>query len=134
MKLKRTKVDLYINNKEDKIYFKDIEAQINEDKLLFDVENEKHEIIKDDNLQLKKENKDSIINFIFKENKKTNSIYFIKEYNTNINIYVKTNMLYIKDNNIEVNYTLWIEEELIGDFYFRINIKEQLYGKYKKEN
>jgi hypothetical protein len=33
-------------------------------------------------------------------------------------------MLYIKDNNIEVNYTLWIEEELIGDFYFRINIKE----------
>ena len=124
MKLKRTKVDLYINNKEDKIYFKDIEAQINEDKLLFDVENEKYEIIKDDNLQLKKENKDSIINFIFKKKKKTNSIYFIKEYNTNINIYVKTNMLYIKDNNIEVNYTLWIEEELIGDFYFRINIKE----------
>ena len=72
MELKRTKVDLYINNKEDKIYFKDIEAQINEDKLLFDVENEKYEIIKDDNLQLKKENKDSIINFIFKENKKKN--------------------------------------------------------------
>ena len=57
MELKGTKVDLYINNKEDKIYFKDIEAQINEDKLLFDVENEKYEIIKNDNLQLKKENK-----------------------------------------------------------------------------
>lgn len=124
MKLKKTKLDLYIKNNEDKIYFKDIDAELNNDKLLFNAGNEKYEFIIKDYLELKKENKESIINFIFKDNKKTNSIYYIKEYNTNINISVKTNLLYIKNNNIEINYTLWIEEELIGDFYFRINIKE----------
>lgn len=59
-----------------------------------------------DNLILVRENKNFIHTFDFKINKETNSEYYIKEYNTSIDINVLTTKLVISDNRIILAYII----------------------------
>ncbi len=67
-------------------------------------------IINEDNIKLIRENEEFIHTFNFKLNKETISEYYIKEYNTNIEVKTLTTKLLVENNKISINYTI-IESE-----------------------
>ena len=67
----------------------------------------KHKIkISDNKIFLLRENKDFIHNIIFELNKTTKTEYYIKEYNTSIDLKIKTTKIKITNKQIEIYYTI----------------------------
>ena len=80
--------------------------------------------INKDNIIMVKDNIDSKFTFNFIKNKKTELEYFIKMFNSYLDGEILTNELIIKDNYINIEYELWIQDEYMGKFKFELNIKE----------
>ena len=76
-----------------------------------------------DNIIMIKENIDSKFTFNFIKNKKTELEYFIKMFNSFLDGEILTNELIIKDNYINIEYELWIQDEYMGKFKYELNIK-----------
>lgn len=62
--------------------------------------------IKDKSIHMTRENQNFSHTFEFKLNAETTSEYYIKEYNTSLEVKVLTTKLSISDNNISINYTI----------------------------
>lgn len=119
-------VDYVIQNNDEVIDKKNIKANYIENKKLSFIDNNESINIttNENNIIMQKENEDSNIIFDFTLNKKTNSKYYIKQIDSYLNMTVLTKKLIIEKNQYEVEYELWIEEENIGKFKYKLKIKE----------
>lgn len=119
-------VDFKLKNNDEFIEKNNIEAIYTKNKQLsFKYDDEKVQIdTNNNNVIMKKENNDSKIIFNFILNKKTQTKYYIKELEFYIDTEVLTNKLIIRDNNIYIEYELWLSGEYTGKFIYEIVIKE----------
>lgn len=120
--IKNIKLDIYIKNNEEEYNFKDITSKYKDNKYIFEIDKDKYEITIKDDIVFHKENDESIIDFNFKDNIVTTGTYYIKDLNFYMDAKVKTIKLDL--NNILVEYKLWLQDEEIGNFIFKIKVKE----------
>ena len=116
-------LDFYIKNNDEEYFYENINAKYKNNTYVFNIENDKYEIKVDNKIILKKENNESLLEFIFDENKETNATYYIKE----LDFYMdaKINTIYTKKEvDIVVEYKLTLQDEEIGNFIFKLKDKE----------
>lgn len=90
----------------------DVNAIKNKNTINYKINDILHKItIKNNKLFLSRNNNEYSYELIFELNKETNTEYYIKELNTSIDIRIKTTKLLIKDNKIEINYTVIDSDE-----------------------
>ena len=106
-------LDFYIKNQETEFNYNDIPGIIKNNNIIFEVNEDKYLVSKENSLSLKKENKESILLFNFNINKKEKCTYYIKEMNLYLDCEVKALEMINKDNKIYVKYILWLQDELI---------------------
>ena len=116
-------LDLIIKNNDGITTYKDISYKEKNNKLLFETKDDNYEFIIDKSFKMIKDNKDSKIEVLFNETKKTKGIYIIKDINTTFNLNIITNTLEINEKSVIIEYELYIEDEKTGDFRIEI-IKE----------
>ena len=118
-------LDYKIINNDENISKNNIECEYKNNVLTFiDDEDSMKLTINKDNVIMLKDNIDSKFTFNFIKNKKTNLEYFIKMFNSFLDGEILTNELIIKDDYINIEYELWIQDEYMGKFKFELNIKE----------
>ena len=121
----KCKIDYNIINNEENISKNNIESEYKKNLLSFMDDTDSMKItVNKDNIIMIKENFDSKFTFNFIKNKKTNLEYFIKMFNSYLDGEILTNELIIKDNYINIEYELWIQDEYMGKFKYELNIKE----------
>ena len=121
--IKHILIDLYIKNNDEKLNYTNIPCKYKENKYIFSIDNGKYEITKKDSIVFHKENNESIIDFEFKNNTITKGTYFIKDLNFYMDAKIKTTK-YVVDKNIDIEYKLWLQDEEIGEFIFKLKVKE----------
>ena len=85
----------------------DIMGVLNKQNIHYILNDTDHKIIIDnDKVTLIRENKNFIHKFEFELNKQTKANYYIKEYNTDIDVLVITNKLNISEEKIEIIYKI----------------------------
>ena len=117
------KLDLIIKNNDGITTYKDIYYKEKSNKLLFETKDDNYEFIIDKTIKMIKDNKESKIEVLFDDNKKTHGLYNIKDINTTFNLNIITNTLEINEKSVIIEYELYIEDEKTGDFRIEI-IKE----------
>ena len=117
-------IDLYIKNNEEELNYLNIESKFDNDIYKFDIENDSYIIELKDNLVFHKKSIESDIHFIFDIQKETTGTYYIKELDFYMDAKVKTIRLEKNNNNIEIEYKLWLQDEEIGNFIFKLRVKE----------
>ena len=122
--IKHLLIDLYIKNNEEKYNYKDIPCKYKNNKYSFSINNDNYDITKKDDIIFHKENKESILDFEFKNNVITKGTYFIKELNFYMDANIKTIKYEVDDKNINIKYKLWLQDEEIGEFIFKLKVKE----------
>lgn len=123
--LRNYTIDFNIENNDEKINKKNINAKYNNNLLLFNYDNENIKIkVNKDNIIMEKDNLESSLLFNFKLNKKCTSEYFLKQLNSYLETEILTKVLKIEESRIYIEYELWIAEENIGLFKYEIIIKE----------
>ena len=122
--LKKCIVDFTIKNNEQEIIEKNIQAKKDNNKIIFNSNNDKFVITISDKVIIEKENEDSLIIFDFVLNKETESKYYIKKLDFYIDTKILTNYLFIDNNNVKIEYELWLNEEYSGKFNYEFSIKE----------
>ena len=116
-------LDFYLKSSEGTIKENCSYKNIN-NKLTFNINNDKYILEKGKDIRLKKENDESILDFIYINNKDTEGTYYIKELNLYIDAKIKTNMIKIIDNLIHIKYELYLQDNFIDNFELKIRIKE----------
>lgn len=116
-------VDYKIVNNEENISKNNIDADYNNNVLTFkdDLDSMKLEINKN-NIIMVKDNIDSRFTFNFIKGKKTDLEYYIKMFDSYLDGKIQTNELIIKDNYINIEYELWLQDEYMGKFKYELNI------------
>lgn len=116
-------INFYLKNN-DEIIKKNIPIYNKErNKLKFTVDNDKYKIDLDKFL-LEKDNSESRLCFMFDETKETNGTYYIKNLDFYMEARIKTNKLIYKDNKLDIKYELYLQDEYIGKFELKIEVKE----------
>ena len=116
-------ISFYLKNNDEIIRKDNIESKIKKDELLFEINKDKYKI----NLSkfiLNKDNNESTINFIFDDKNETKGTYYIKDMNFYMDAKIKTNKLIYKDNKLDIDYELYLQDEYIGKFRLKITVKE----------
>ena len=116
-------ISFYLKNNDEIIKKDNIESKIKKDELLFEIDKDKYKI----NLSkfiLNKDNKESTLKFIFDDKKETKGTYYIKDMNFYMDARIKTNKLIYKDNKLDIDYELYLQDEYIGKFRLKIKVKE----------
>ena len=84
----------------------------------------KHKIIiTKESIILIRENNDFNHELIFKLNTMTKTEYYIKEYNTSIDIYIKTTKINTSDYKIEINYEI---EDTRDNYLYILEMSEKI--------
>lgn len=117
------KLDLIIKNDDGITNYKNIYYKEKGNKLLFETEDDNYEFVIDNTVKMIKDNKDSKIEVLFDNNKKTSGLYNIKDIDTTFNLNIITNTLEINEKSVIMEYELCIEDEKTGNFRIEI-IKE----------
>lgn len=108
-------INFYLKNN-DEIIKKNISIYNKEKNILkFSIDDDNYNIDLN-KLILIKENSESLLNFKFNDKKETNGTYYIKDINITMDARIKTNKLIYKDNKLEINYELYLQDEYIGKF------------------
>ena len=108
-------ISFYLKNN-DEIIKKNISIYNKEKNILkFNIDNDSYNIDLDKFILIKDSN-ESTLNFKFNDKKKTNGTYYIKDINITMDARIKTNKLIYKDNKLEINYELYLQDEYIGKF------------------
>lgn len=116
-------ISFYLKNNDEVIKRDNIDSKIKKNELLFNIDNDKYKIDLD-KYTLYKDNSESTLNFIFNDKKETNGTYYIKEMNFYMDAKIKTNKLIYKDSKLEIDYELYLQDEYIGNFKIKIEVKE----------
>ena len=122
--IKHLLIDLYIKNNEEEYNYKDIPCKYKNNKYNFSINKDNYDITKKDDIIFHKENNESVLDFEFKNNVITKGTYFIKELNFYMDANIKTTKYEVDDNNINIKYKLWLQDEEIGEFIFKLKVKE----------
>ena len=122
--IKHILVDLYIKNNDEELSFTNIDCIYKNNKLIFSINEDNYDITKKENIIFHKENKESIIDFEFKDNALTKGTYFIKDLNFYMDANIKTIKYIVENNIIDIEYKLWLQDEEIGEFILKIKVKE----------
>ncbi|MBR3116588.1 MAG: hypothetical protein IKF36_01785 [Bacilli bacterium] len=117
------KLDLYIKNNDEEFNYKDIDFKTKNNKYLFSIENDEYEIDLD-KLVFHKKNSESELDFIFDIKNKTTGTYLIKELEFYMDAKVETTKVDRRDKDLDIEYKLWLQDEYVGEFIFRIKVKE----------
>ncbi len=116
-------ISFYLKNN-DEVIKKDIPIyKIEKNKLKFNIDNDKYKIDLDKFI-IEKDSIESRLCFMFSEKKETNGTYYIKELDFYMEAKIKTNKLIYKDNKLEIKYELYLQDEYIGKFELKIEVKE----------
>lgn len=108
-------INFYLKNN-DEIIKKNISTFNKEKNILkFNIDNDSYNIDLDKFILIK-DNSESSLNFKFNDKKETNGTYYIKDINITMDAKIKTNKLIYKDNKLEINYELYLQDEYIGKF------------------
>ena len=108
-------ISFYLKNN-DEIIKKNISTFNKEKNILkFNIDNDSYNIDLDKFILIK-DNSESSLNFKFNDKKETNGTYYIKDINITMDAKIKTNKLIYKDNKLEINYELYLQDEYIGKF------------------
>ena len=116
-------ISFYLKNNDEIIKKDNIEYKRKKDELLFNIDNDKYKV----NLSkfiLNKDNSESTLDFIFNDKKETKGTYYIKDMNFYMDARIKTNKLIYKNNKLEIDYELYLQDEYIGKFVLKITVKE----------
>ena len=116
-------ISFYLKNNDEVIKRDNIDSKIKKNELLFNIDNDKYKIDLD-KYTLYKDNSESSLNFIFNDKKETNGTYYIKEMKFYMDAKIKTNKLIYKDSKLEIDYELYLQDEYIGNFKIKIEVKE----------
>lgn len=73
-----------------------------------------------DKLLITRENDDMKLNLEFEENKRLVGKYLIKDLGLNVKVETKTKKLIMNDNNLKVEYDLFMNEEFSDSFTFNL--------------
>lgn len=122
--IKTVFLDILIKNNDEEINYKKITALINKEIISFKIGDDSYNLIINDIIKFNKENNESILDLKFSMNMVTDGIYYIKELNYNMDVRIKTKELIIEDNRIYIEYNMILQEEDLGNYLFRIDIKE----------
>lgn len=122
--IKHILIDLYIKNNDEEFNYKDITCKYKNNSYIFSINDDNYDITKKDNIVFHKENPESVIDFEFKDNVITKGTYYIKEMNFYMDANIKTIKYEVKENCIDINYKLWLQDEEIGEFIFNLKVKE----------
>ena len=117
-------IDIHIKNNDEEFNFKNIDSKYKDNSFIFKVNSDNYIIDLKDNIVFHKKSDESEIDFIFDIEKETKGTYYIKELEFYMDAKVKTIMLIREDNYIEVEYKLWLQDEEIGNFLFKLKVKE----------
>lgn len=117
-------IDIHIKNNDEEFIFKNIESKFSNNSFIFQVNLEDYKITLKDQIVFHKKSNESEIKFVFDKEKETTGTYFIKELDFYMDAKVKTIRLIKTDNKIEVEYKLWLQDEEIGNFIFKLKVKE----------
>lgn len=116
-------ISFYLKNN-DEIIKKNVDNyKLKKNELTFNIDSDEYKINFEKYI-LEKNNNDSILKFIFNDKKETKGTYYIKELDFYMDAKIKTNKLIYKDNKLEINYELYLQEEYIGKFELKIAVKE----------
>ena len=108
-------ISFYLKNNDETIK-KNISIYNKEKNILkFNIDNDSYNIDLDKFILIKDSN-ESTLNFKFNDKKETNGTYYIKDINITMDARIKTNKLIYKDNKLEINYELYLQDEYIGKF------------------
>ena len=117
------KLDLYIKNNDEELIYKDIPFKHKNNKYCFSIDNDEYEI-DIDKLVFHKKNSESELDFIFDLKNKTTGTYLIKELELYMDAKVETTKVNKTDKDLDIDYKLWLQDEFVGEFIFRIKVKE----------
>jgi len=118
-------IDYIINNSEQEINKKNINALYKDNELTFKDGNDCIKIIiNTDNIIMIKDDLTSKTTLNFILNEKTESEYYIKSLNMIIDLKVLTSLLTISKEKINIEYEVWFDSEYSGKFKYEIEIKE----------
>jgi len=116
-------ISFYLKNNDETIKKDNIDYKLKKNELTFNIDNDKYRLNLD-KYTLYKDNSESILNFIFNDKKERKGKYYIKELDFYMDAKIKTNKLIYKDNKLEINYELYLQDEYIGKFELKITVKE----------
>ena len=120
--IKNINLDIYIKNNEEEYSYKKVPTKYKDNKYIFEINDDNYEITINNNILFHKENNESILDFNFKDNVITTGTYYIKDLKFYMDAKVKTTKLDL--DGISVEYKLWLQDEEIGNFIFKIKVKE----------
>ena len=115
-------IDFKLISSEDKIQTK-ISGIFNSNRIVYIDNDVKTTIILDEEVIMKREGKDYILNFIFSKDKKTFGSYELTSYKVSIPLEIDTKELLIKDNYLKIEYHLCIDQEDKGIYKLELNYK-----------
>ena len=108
-------ISFYLKNNDETIK-KNISIYNKEKNILkFNIDNDSYNIDLDKFILIKDSN-ESALNFKFNDKKETYGTYYIKDINITMDAKIKTNKLIYKDNKLEIDYELYLQDEYIGKF------------------
>ena len=116
-------ISFYLKNNDETIKRDNIDYKLKKNELTFSIDNDKYKFNLD-KYTFYKDNSESTLNFIFNDKKETSGTYYIKELDFYMDAKIKTKKLIYKDNKLEINYELYLQDEYIGKFEIKITVKE----------
>ena len=116
-------ISFYLKNNEEILKKDNIESKIKKNTIKFNIDNDNYKIDLNQ-FVLEKENSESRLCFIFSDKKETNGTYYIKDMDFYMEARIKTNKLVYKDNKLDIDYELYLQDEYIGKFELKITVKE----------
>ncbi len=116
-------INFYLKNNDETIKKDNIESVFKKNTLKFNIGNDKYKIDLDKFI-LEKDNNESRLCFIFSDKKDTKGTYYIKELDFYMDAKIKTSKLIYKDNKLDIKYELYLQDEYIGKFELKIEVKE----------
>ncbi len=117
-------INLYIKNNDENFNYKSIPCVYKDNHYIFSIENDEYEIIIKDEIVFHKKNSESEIDFIFKNNSITKGTYYIRELDFYMDANIKTTKYIVNDKSMDIEYKLWLQDEEIGYFIFKLEVKE----------
>ena len=122
--IKHLFINLYIKNNEEEYSYTKIPCKYKDNKYSFNIDSDQYEIDVNKSIVFHKKNNESNLDLIFENNKITTGTYYIKELNFYMDAKVKTIKFKNENYNLDVEYKLWLQDEEIGDFKFKLEVKE----------
>ena len=117
-------IDIYIKNNEEEVEYKNIDSKYKDNFFIFKAISDDYIIEVKDYIVFHKKSIESNLDLKFDEKKETTGTYYIKELDFYMDAKVKTIKLVKEKNFIEIKYKLWLQDEEIGNFIFKLKVKE----------